>query len=340
VYVALLSAAERLYDDYGGHADPWMTLVGYFSSLRELAGTRRLVDDDIASRVRRTEMADRGLARRRIGPARELTSRLGSTEIPELLDWLELPFDPAVEAERKPGRRRPIDVLLATNMVSVGVDVRRLGLMVVAGQPKNTAEYIQATSRVGRSQPGLVVTIYNWARPRDLSHYEQFEHYHATFYSHVEALSVTPFAPRALDRGLSALLVALVRLGSDRYAANDDAAGIDRSEAVVRAAVEAIARRAAHVEESKEVGEAVRQALKRRLDVWLAEAAPKPGGSQLAYKERRGQVVRPLLQRAGLGPWKPFTCLMSLRDVEPTVDLVLEEGGLDEEARPFTRRGS
>ena len=75
--------------------------------------------------------------------------------------------------------------------------------MAVASQPKTTAEYIQATSRIGRKYPGLVVTIYNWARPRDLSHYERFEHYHATFYQHVEALSVTPFAARALDRGFA-----------------------------------------------------------------------------------------------------------------------------------------
>ena len=84
--------------------------------------------------------------------------------------------------------------------------------MVVGGQPKSTAEYIQATSRVGRASPGLVLTVLNWARPRDLSHYETFEHYHATFYRQVEALSVTPFAARALDRGLTAVLASLVRL--------------------------------------------------------------------------------------------------------------------------------
>ena len=108
-----------------------------------------------------------------------------------------------------------MDVMLATNMLSVGVDVNRLGLMAVNGQPKSTAEYIQATSRVGRSFPGLVCTVLTWSRPRDLSHYETFEHYHATFYKHVEAQSVTPFAPRALDRGLTGTMVSLMRLSDD-----------------------------------------------------------------------------------------------------------------------------
>jgi ATP-dependent helicase YprA (DUF1998 family) len=116
-------------------------------------------------------------------------------------------------------------VLLATNMLSVGVDVKRLGLMVVMGQPKTTAEYIQATSRVGRSKPGVVCTLFNWARPRDLSHYERFEHYHATFYQQVEGLSVTPFAARALDRGLSAVLVALAADVDGQSQRPTDAAG-------------------------------------------------------------------------------------------------------------------
>ncbi|MCC6899954.1 MAG: hypothetical protein IT377_13320 [Polyangiaceae bacterium] len=337
VYVAFLAASESLYQTYGKHADPWMTLVGYFSSLRELAGTRRLVDDDISNHVKK--MDRRGLASRFLWSPEELTSRLDSTQIPELLDRLEIPFDPAAEDDRS--RRRPIDVLLATNMVSVGVDVKRLGLMVVSGQPKNTAEYIQATSRVGRSSPGLVCTIFNWARPRDLSHYETFEHYHETFYNQVEALSVTPFAVRALDRGLSAVLVSLLRLTDDRLNPNEAAARLTRDDSAVTAALDAIVARAAMVENSQEVGEAVRRLLERRLDEWLADAQPRPGGATLSYKAKRDGTSRPLLKPSGTGaPWETFTCLSSLRDVEPSVDLVLAEGNLDDDTRPFTRKSS
>jgi hypothetical protein len=196
-----------------------MTLIGYFNSMRELGGMRRLVDDDVRTRL--GKMEQRGLSRRTLSSIDELTSRKDSTDIPEVLDHLEVNFDLQNEAKRKELKRQghyrdlpklPLDVLLATSMVSVGVDVQRLGLMVVGGQPKTTAEYIQATSRVGRKYPGLVFTVFNWTRPRDLSHYERFEHYHATFYNHVEALSVTPFASGALSRGLTALLVFCVRL--------------------------------------------------------------------------------------------------------------------------------
>lgn len=103
------------------------------------------------------------------------------------------------------------DFVLASNMISVGVDVGRLGIMVVAGQPKTNAEYIQASSRVGRENPGLVVVAYNPTRSRDRSHYEQFLRYHSGLYKYVEATSLTPFADRARDRGLHALYVSLCR---------------------------------------------------------------------------------------------------------------------------------
>jgi hypothetical protein len=162
VYVALLAAAKRLYDQYDALADPWMTLAGYFNSIRELGGTRRLVEDDIRSRLRDADK--RGLAKRRPPFLRELTSRVSGTDIPVILDLLDIGFNQADDKRREAQRKAnqkvdlpdPLDVVLATNRISVGVDVDRLGLMAVSGQPKTTAEYIQATSRVGRRFPGAV----------------------------------------------------------------------------------------------------------------------------------------------------------------------------------------
>ncbi len=134
--------------------------------------------------------------------------------------------------------------------------------MVVAGQPKATAEYIQATSRVGRTWPGIVFAVYNWARPRDLSHYEGFEHYHATFYKQVEALSVTPFAPRALDRGLSGVFVALVRLAGLEMNPNEKAESITRDHPLVQQALERVIKRARLVSGSQSVGDEVERQLK------------------------------------------------------------------------------
>lgn len=340
VYTANLAAAKQLYDKYGAVIDPWMTLVGYFNSMRELGGMRRAVDDTVRTRLQR--MDERGLAKRYLDTysVEELTSRKGATDIPEILDRLESVFDPLAESVRKERRkagektefsRFPIDVLLATNMISVGVDVPRLGLMVVASQPKTTAEYIQATSRIGRQKPGLVCVVYNWARPRDLSHYERFEHYHATFFQHVEALSVTPFSPRALDRGLSALLVAFVRLLGGDFNPNANAGLLIRDHVFVRRAIAEISRRAGLVTGSVVVESDVRRMLEDRLDSWLARAAAVTGGALLGYETMKDGKTVGLLVPAGLKAWEDFTVLNSLRDVEPSINLILNDFGMDRE---------
>lgn len=342
VYTAYLSAAQFLFSRDGKVIDPWMTLVGYFNSMRELGGMRRMVDDDVRSRLK--DMDSRGLAKRRSPDLQELTSRRSSRDIPVLLDRLEVMHDPALPPYTKvKGQRNwPLDVLLATNMISVGVDIKRLGLMVVGGQPKGTAEYIQATSRVGRNEyaPGIACTVYNWARPRDLSHYERFEHYHATFYQHIEALSVTPFAARAIDRGLSAVLASLVRLPADEYNDNKAAGRVDRAHALVQAAIAGIARRAEEVRQSKAEGQKVHQLLQSRVDSWLKQAAPKAGGVLLGYRTERDGSTLGLLQRAGIGDWEEFTCLGSLRDVEPSVGLVLDDRVLDDGLDAIAAPGS
>jgi hypothetical protein len=268
---------------------------------------------------------------------KELTSRLGSTAIPEILDLLETRFDPALLDEIKNRKKddttpRPLDVLLATNMISVGVDVPRLGLMIVAGQPKTTAEYIQATSRVGRRHPGLVCTVYNWARPRDLSHYESFENYHATFYKHVEALSVTPFSAGATQRGLAALLVSLVRLPGFEFNSNEKAMLIakQRNHQQLTDAVDAVVQRAESLA-GPEIAEQVKQQLKRKLDLWQKRAQLMSGGSHLGYQTKKDGQTIGLLCKPSMEPWDEFTCLNSLRDVEPPTNLILRDHKLDDE---------
>src|SRR5258707_4291484 len=293
-----------------------MTLVGYFNSMSELGGMRRLVDDDVSSRL--YKMDARGLAKRKKPNLEELTSRKSPVAIPEVLSKLELSFGGAGEA-------RPLDVLLATNMISVGVDVRRLGLMVVTGQPKTTAEYIQATSRVGRSYPGLVCVVYNWSRPRDLSHYEQFEHYHATFYQQVEALSVTPFAPRALDRGLAALLTSYVRLSGSEFNKNEAAGEVTATTPYFAQAIEEISQRADEVTFNGAAGMRVRADLEKLKKYWLWKASIIPS---LGYKTRNDSKTLGLLKDPEHGGWEPVTCLNSMRDVEPMAQLILDERGM------------
>jgi hypothetical protein len=181
--------------------DGYSTLVAYFNSLRELGGAIVQMLDDVPDSMT-LYAGRRGENVRQNAPPRELTSRVSQKEIIEILSELK------VEA----GNPAAVDVVLATNMVSVGVDVSRLGLMVMNGQPKTRSEYIQATSRVGRSVfPGLVIAVLNAAKPRDRSHYETFFGWHSTIYRDVEATSVTPFASRARDRALHATLVAMIR---------------------------------------------------------------------------------------------------------------------------------
>src|SRR5262249_7646512 len=142
--------------------------------------------------------------------------------------------------ERRLPSDQALDVILATNMISVGVDIDRLGLMVVMGQPQSTSEYIQSTSRVGRRYPGLIVTLFNAARSRDRSHYEAFKSFHSAIYREVESTSVTPFSPRARDRGLHAVLVALARLTIPGLADNGSARYVMEHAAELDLLIEAI----------------------------------------------------------------------------------------------------
>ena len=198
--------------------DGYWTQIIYHNSRRELGKTMTLARDDIPARVR---VITRDEARmRRAENVVELSANVSGKRIPLVLDQLQESL----------GNGSVIDILPCTNMISVGVDVKRLGLMLVSGQPKTTAEYIQATSRVGRHEaPGLVVTLYSSTKPRDRSHYEDFSGYHSSLYRWVEPTSVTPWARPARDRTLHAALVILARYAGG-MPDNDDAAQMNRSD--------------------------------------------------------------------------------------------------------------
>lgn len=342
VYTAFLTAGQALFDRFGEPADPYMTMVGYFNSLRELGGMRRLAEDDVQTRSYRVQMSmvERpALVQRSVNNIRELTSRVSSQDIPKYLDDLEVKFkaalDPAVGkfvTKWNDGDNRAIDVVLATNMLSVGVDVNRLGLMAVNGQPKGTAEYIQATSRVGRSFPGLVCTVLTWARPRDLSHYETFEHYHATFYKHVEAQSVTPFSPRAMDRGLTGALLSLMRLENDAFSPNVGASELDKSDRPeMTEAIDILVRRAWNVSETTTIKNLAERELRERADEWAKEVSIP--GRTLAYEKRGAQAATMvgLVKSPGIHAWDNWTVPMSMREVEPGVRLIMNTGHISED---------
>jgi len=338
-YLALAGAAQKAWEAAGGPkspdnpADPYMTLLGYFNSLRELGGSRRIVEDEVTSRLllleqrKRLEEAEGLFSNRQLTVPTELTSRVSTGAVADTKRRLALAFN---EKER-------VDVALATNMISVGLDITRLGLMVVFGQPKTASEYIQATSRVGRDdrRPGLVVTLFNIHRPRDRSHYERFEAWHATFYRAVEVTSVTPFSPRALDRALAAVTVALARLGHPGMTAPPRALDVLHRRRELDQVADVIARRAEGHDGvmSAAALEALRVEVRGRvmklLDVWEHLAVDHNAvGAGLQYQREKGG--QPGLLHDPLDPdldrlpedasW--FRAHRSLRDVEPSVNLL------------------
>ena len=325
VYAALLHAGlEHLVDPaIAESGDPFGTLIGYFNSMRALGGAKRLVEDDVAlrrlfylaQRDKRAFNRDRR-NQRYISEAKELTSRLSSWEIPPLLKRLDVTFPRPTKDEKGV---YPVDVLLATNMISVGVDIDRLGLMVCTGQPKTTAEYIQATSRVGRQHPGLVVTMYNWVAPRDISHYERFKSYHAALYRYVEPISVTPFSSRALDRGLHGMFGATQRLmqtqASEEFSANQ----FEPTAAWAKSVIERTADRATRLTSLATQGVHVRSVLNEQSDSWAqlknaSVAYSKKKSAKAGGDTAHHRLFRYLGEAKG-GKWAAPN---SLRDVELT----------------------
>jgi hypothetical protein len=294
--------------------DAYSTLVVYHNSLRELGKTMTLAHDDIPSRIKVIARAEDRIRSLDDNTVVELTSNVPSAQIPHRLERLS----------REHGDAEGVAFLASTNMISVGVDVRRLGVMTVVGQPKTTAEYIQATSRVGRSaeRPGIVVTIYSPAKPRDRSHYESFVPYHSTLYRSVEPSSVTPFSVPARLRALHADLVVLVRhalgLAGERDAARfrPDDRGLDEIRELFLA-------RVARADDT-EVGR-VRKHLDALIGEWWEWVADGEADGGLRYSHRGRDQPRLLRRFTERGAGWPT--LDSMRSVDVEVEVRVRKAG-------------
>ncbi len=314
----LLAAGEK-EKPLGNVADPYLTALCYFNALRELGGARRIVEDEV-----RAKLADYGTRRRRLNPkdqpfenrslrdVLELTSRESTDKVAAAKDALA----------RSALAPNGVDVALATNMISVGLDIGRLGLMVVQGQPKAAAEYIQATSRVGRlaEKPGLVLALLNVHKARDRLHYEGFRQFHTSFYRTVEPTSVTPWAARAIDRALAPSVVSLARHLEPLLAEERAAAKIGDHSYLRQVIADEVVRRA---QSMKVVGglDALRQQVEDLIDLWIrlaAEATQNGGRFYYGYPVGEALVRDPLslLLKASGPEYERFKASRSMRDVE------------------------
>ena len=238
-FAALLQAPQPLPLP---ERDPWWTLLLFFNSLRELGTTLTLFQSDIPDLLKGAMKQRLGLSYQDVRAIRkmlELTGRLPGDEVPKAITALEVPTDSQ--------QGHAVDVCLASNIIEVGVDIDRLSLMAVVGQPKTTSQYIQVTGRVGRKRdrPGLVVTIYAASKPRDRSHFEKFRSYHERLYAQVEPTSVTPFSRPALDRAVHAVVASYVRQLGDSDQAESP---YPFPEALIAAASEILEQRASSVD--------------------------------------------------------------------------------------------
>lgn len=310
VNAALLFATRYLSTaGYGDEViDNFWTLTDYFNSLRELGGSYVRILDDVRGRF--AYLANKKFAslcpgvdpNAKFETILELTSRKESIDLPAEIARLERKWERDNHAD-------VYDFVLASNMISVGVDVGRLGLMIILGQPKTSAEYIQASSRIGRRNPGLVIAIFNARRSRDRSHFEQFTHYHSALYRHVEASSLTPFSDRARDRGLQALFVSLCRGLVPGLASDEDAGKFNPSSDEVMGIMEFIRNYVSVVDPAEK--DSVRAELEEMANEWKLRSSECPSG--FFYRERKD--ARDWLIRGDMATDR-FRMMNSLRSVE------------------------
>lgn len=300
--------------------DNFFTTVGYFNSLKELGTSSIIIMDRIFAEIKYLaaykfkEEAEKYLISdgEKINIPMylkndELTSRNSAKEIKTVLDRLSVPFTNEI----------CFDYIMASNMLSVGIDINRLGVMCVYGQPKSNAEYIQATSRVGRTNPGLVISLYNGIRSRDKSYYEQFDYYHRTFYNYVESTSVTSYSPRAIEKALHCAFVAIIRHTIPEYNSNKSACKFRRDDDRTKNIKRTILKRI--LETEPRIVDYAEEWLDYYLNCWndLVKTLP----NTLVFYDFRNEDVSLLRSAENNTGSEIPTTLNSVRNVEASADV-------------------
>lgn len=321
---ALLTFMKHLYRLQGKPTDvidQFYTYVGYFNTLKELGSNSIIISDRINAEIKylaaykfRKEAESVNM---KIDCANadipsyfknnELTSRNSAKEIKTVLERLA----------HKYTDDDCFDYVMASNMLSVGIDIDRLGVMCVYGQPKSNSEYIQATSRVGRTNPGLVIPVYNNMRSRDKSYYEQFCYYHSTFYKYVEATSVTSYSPRAIEKALHCAMMAIVRHTIPKYNPNENACKFIRNDEAVECVKQSIISRVNDIE--PRITDYAEKWLDYYLDCWeeLAESLP----NKLVFSDYHNEDAALFRSADNQNVSDIPTILNSVRNVEPTANI-------------------
>jgi hypothetical protein len=325
VFASLMQHAAIMQTDDAGR-DPWWTMLCFFNSLRELGSAASLFVADTRDYLR--VILDRHGYKydliRKLFEVSELTSRIRSDQVPKELERLEKNLVSQGGKSKNVGGggyNDVVDACLASNIIEVGVDVSRLALMTIIGQPKTTSQYIQVSSRIGRDpeKPGLVVVLYGQSKPRDRSHYERFRPYHQRLYAQVEPTSVTPFSPPAVDRALHGIIVAAVRQlgGITKESSKPDPFPLDEGTPLRDLVDEMIEERVNLV--APEERESVVKKLQRRLDEWRVWSPASYGGFGAVLQDP------PLIHPAGSTEppsWngRSWPTMSSLRDVDASCE--------------------
>lgn len=323
VFATLLQSVPHMPTGDNGK-DPWWSLLCFFNSLRELGSASTLLVADVREYMR--VIMDRygwPYKTMRNSIVSELTSRIRSDEIPKELAKLEIPLSTNDDV----GQNRPVDVCLASNVIEVGVDLPRLSLMTIVGQPKSTSQYIQVSSRVGRGKdkPGLVVVLYGQSKPRDRSHYEHFRGYHQKLYAQVEPTSVTPFSAPAIERALHGVVVSLVRqLSSLKNGAELPRPYPLTNSTLLGNALETILKERSDIVTDGESTEEVIKLLHKRLNEWQSWDPSQYGGFG------KFTEAAPLMYPAGASApmdWNGLSwpTLSSMRDVDASGEAVITD---------------